>query len=135
MLSTLWNVYLYQPLFNFLIWIYNNWTNMNFGWAVIYLTIVLRVLLLPLSLVSERNRVRNAELSAEIQRITKEYHGDAVLRKGNQKSAQKTARPAMGKDYRTRHPGFGLGASVSSFYAALPGKILKICIHRLSFPG
>ncbi len=81
MLSTLWNVYLYQPLFNFLIWIYNNWTNMNFGWAVIYLTIVLRVLLLPLSLVSERNRVRNAELSAEIQRITKEYHGDAVLRK------------------------------------------------------
>ena len=62
--SQFWNVYLYQPLFNFLIWIYNNWTNMNFGWAVVYLTLILRFVLLPFTLINERNRVRNAEIAS-----------------------------------------------------------------------
>lgn len=81
MFATLWHDLLYQPLFNFLILIYNNWTDMNFGWAVVYLTLLLRVVLLPFSLVSERNRVRNAELSAEIDRLSREYRSDPIMRK------------------------------------------------------
>ncbi|MBP7060891.1 MAG: hypothetical protein KBA91_02850, partial [Candidatus Moranbacteria bacterium] len=73
MLSTLWNDFLYQPLFNFLIWVYNNWTDMNFGWSVVYLTVILRLVLLPFTLVSERNRVRNAELADDVRKLAKEY--------------------------------------------------------------
>ena len=35
MILNLWNDLLYQPLFNFLIWIYNTWTDGNLGWAVV----------------------------------------------------------------------------------------------------
>lgn len=76
-----WHDYLYQPLFNFLIWIYNNWTDMNFGLAVIYLTLILRFILLPFTLVNERNRVKNAEIAAEVAKLSKEYATDAILRK------------------------------------------------------
>lgn len=81
MLSALWHNYLYQPLFNFLIWIYNNWTDMNFGWAVVYLTLILRLVLLPFTLVNERNLVKNAEIAAEVARLSKEYPTDPILRK------------------------------------------------------
>lgn len=77
----LWHNYLYQPVFNFLIWIYNNWTDMNFGWAVVYLTIILRILLLPFSLINERNRVKNAQIEDGIRKLEKEYHTDAIQRK------------------------------------------------------
>ena len=80
-LINLWNDWLYQPLFNLLIWIYNNWTDMNFGWAVVYLTVMLRVALLPFTLVDERNRVRNAELLVDVARINKEYQSDPIARK------------------------------------------------------
>lgn len=81
MLSALWHNYLYQPLFNFIIWIYNNWTDMNFGWAVVYLTIILRIILLPFTLVNERNSVKNAEIASEIRKLGKEYPTDVIQRK------------------------------------------------------
>ena len=66
-MGTIWNEFLYRPLFNLLIWIYNNWTDGNFGWAVIYLTIILRTGLLPLSLVNEYNKLKNEALYKEIK--------------------------------------------------------------------
>jgi membrane protein insertase Oxa1/YidC/SpoIIIJ len=80
MLSALWHNYLYQPLFNFLIWIYNNWTDMNFGWAVVYLTVILRVVLLPFSLINERIRVKNAQIAEDVHKLEKEYQTDAIRR-------------------------------------------------------
>lgn len=81
MLAELWNVYLYQPVFNALIWIYNNWAGQNMGVAVIYLTIGLRILLLPLTVITERNRAENKETEAEVLRLNKEFHYDPVLQK------------------------------------------------------
>lgn len=81
MLSDLWHSYLYQPLFNGLIWIYNNWTEQNLGWAIVYLTVLLRVALLPLTIVNELNKKKNADLSDEIKRIDKELGNDEVLKK------------------------------------------------------
>ena len=81
MFASIWNAYLYQPLFNLLIWLYNNWTNTNLGWAVVELTIILRIALLPFSLVGERNRIRNTELAREVEELNKRYHNDAVIRK------------------------------------------------------
>lgn len=81
MFDYIWTVFLYQPLFNFLIWIYNNWTNTNFGWAIVYLTLILRVLLLPLSILTERNKVKNEELVQEVARLEKTYAKDAIMKK------------------------------------------------------
>jgi membrane protein insertase Oxa1/YidC/SpoIIIJ len=51
------------------------------GWAVIYLTISLRIVLLPFTLISERNRMKNQELEQEIERIDKEFQKDPILKK------------------------------------------------------
>ncbi len=77
----IWNTYLYEPVFNFLIWIYNNWADQNMGWAVIYLTASLRLLLLPLTILSERNKAKNEEVTQEINKLAKEFHYDRVAQK------------------------------------------------------
>jgi YidC/Oxa1 family membrane protein insertase len=81
MLMTIWQEYLYRPVFNGLIWIYNNWTDLNFGWAVVYMTIILRVVLLPLTLVSERDRIKNEALAKDIEVLDKQFANDQVQKK------------------------------------------------------
>jgi len=81
MLETIWNNLLFQPMFNVLIWLYENWAHSNLGWAVVYLTIGLRVLLLPLTFITEKNKTKNLELVGEMKRIDKEFHDDPVLKK------------------------------------------------------
>ena len=81
MIIEIWDEFLYRTLFNGLIWIYNNWTDMNMGWAIVYLTVLLRFALLPFTLVTERAHARNAKLSKELKRIQKEFHNDPILRK------------------------------------------------------
>lgn len=81
MFTDIWTTLFYQPLFNFLIWIYNNWTNTNFGLAIIYLTVILRLVLLPFTLVTERNRIQNQELALEVDRLKKTYANDPILQK------------------------------------------------------
>jgi membrane protein insertase Oxa1/YidC/SpoIIIJ len=74
-------VFLYQPLFNGLIWLYNNWAGFNLGWAVIYLTILLRVVLMPLTVIDHLKKVKNQELNFEVLKLQKEFHNDEVLKK------------------------------------------------------
>ncbi len=81
MLAFIWNDILYQPLFNVLIWLYNNVTDHNLGWAVILLTLALRILLLPLSIIAEYNRVKNDELASEIEKMGQDFKFDPILRK------------------------------------------------------
>ncbi len=77
----LWHDFLYQPLFNFLIWIYNNWTDQNLGLAIVYLTVLLRLVLLPFTLVTEKTLVENKELEKDVARLEKELGKDHVLKK------------------------------------------------------
>lgn len=77
----IWNNFLYQPVFNFLIWIYNNWTDHNFGWAVVYLTIILRVALLPFTLVTEMAKAKNENINEEIKKIEQSFKDDPVRKK------------------------------------------------------
>ncbi len=81
MFSTLWHDFLYQPIFNVLIWLYNNWAQQNLGWAVILLTIGLRTVLLPFSIISESNKMKNDEVQESIRKIEKEFSRDEVLKK------------------------------------------------------
>jgi membrane protein insertase Oxa1/YidC/SpoIIIJ len=134
---SIWNDFLYQPLFNLLIWIYSNWTNHNLGWAVVYLTIILRVVLLPFSLVSEKAKVKNDELQKEVNRLEKELAGDPVLRK------QEIRRVLRQRKVRHWSTAIVLGVQIlvlvllyQVFLRGITGeKMMKILYTSVDFPG
>lgn len=81
MFSTIWAVYLYQPLFNALFWIYINIANKNMGWAVIWLTIFLRIVLLPLTIMSQRNAAKEKEVEQQAALAAKAFKNDHIAQK------------------------------------------------------
>ncbi len=81
MWSSIWFTYLYQPLFNALIYIYNTIAQQNLGWAVIWLTIFLRLGLLPLSIITERNGVRQKQIEEEAKKTVAAFKNDAIVQK------------------------------------------------------
>jgi len=80
-LSWFWTTFFYAPLFNALIWLYNGPADQNFGVAIILLTIALRIVLLPLTILSERNKHVYAKVEAEILDIEKAYKNDEEQQK------------------------------------------------------
>lgn len=81
MLATFWFVVLYQPLFNALIYIYSTIANYNLGWAVIWLTIFLRIILLPLDVLAAQAADRRDKAHAEAREAMKAYKNDPVAQK------------------------------------------------------
>lgn len=80
-LQFIWEQLLYTPLINALIYFYNEVANQNLGWAVVYLTVALRVVLLPFSIIGERNRAKFQALSHEITAIEKSFKNDPIVKK------------------------------------------------------
>lgn len=76
----IWHDFLYTPLLNFLIWLYNGPAFGNLGLAIIYLTILVRVLLLPFTIVSERSKILYEKLSERIKRIEQDFKSDPIQR-------------------------------------------------------
>lgn len=89
MFSYIWLTYLYQPLFNGLIWIYSNLAGQNLGWAVVYLTIALRVIMLPLSIISERNAMKQENFEEEVALKLKSFKHDPIAQKEELKKVMK----------------------------------------------
>ncbi len=67
---------LYKPLFNALIFLVWLMPGNNVGLAIIILTIIIRLLLLPSSIKATRQQKRMRDLAPEIQAIQKKYKGD-----------------------------------------------------------
>ena len=80
-LGFVWLNWLYIPVFNALIWLYNGWAKENLGYAVILLTIGLRLVLLPLSIISEKNKVKYRILVAKVAELEKSFKNDSVTLK------------------------------------------------------
>ena len=80
-LSLIWQQYLYLPLFNFLVWLYLNHSWYNLGVAVVILTIILRIALLPFTILSERGKLISLKLRQEIKQIKKDFASDPVQQK------------------------------------------------------
>jgi len=80
-LSLIWEQYLYIPLFNLLVWIYLNYSNFNLGVAVIILTLALRFVLLPFTLLTERGKLISYRLRKDIADIKKDYSDDPIKQK------------------------------------------------------
>nr|MBP7992465.1 YidC/Oxa1 family membrane protein insertase [Candidatus Magasanikbacteria bacterium] len=137
MFELFWHDFLYQPVFNFLIWIYNNWTNQNLGAAIIYLTILLRIALLPFTIVTEKAKAKNAELEAEIVKIQELYKRDPELKKQEIRKVLKKR-----KVYPwARMVSIGVQVVVflllyQVFLRGITGdKVLKILYPVIDFPG
>ncbi len=137
MFSTIWTVYLYQPLFNALLWIYVNIAEKNMGWAVIWLTVFLRILLLPLTIISQRNSAKEQEVEAQAILAAKAFKNDQV--------AQKEAiRRVMKKNHVSPWAKvFLLGFQVLVFlllyqvfiHGISGDKIIKTLYYFIDFPG
>ncbi len=80
-LSLTWNQYLYIPLFNFLVWLYLNYSSYNLGVAIIILTVILRFVLLPFSILAEQGKIISLELEDKIKEIKKDFSNDPVKQK------------------------------------------------------
>lgn len=77
----IWQTWLYEPVFNALIYIYNNWTDQNLGLAVVYMTIILRLALLPFSFIDEYKKAKNADVYQKINQLRKEFKNDPIMQK------------------------------------------------------
>ena len=76
-----WQHYLYIPGFNLLVWVYLNYSFYNLGVAIIILTCLLRIVLLPFTIINERGKISRDELAKEITTIKQDYTNDPVGQK------------------------------------------------------
>ncbi|MBI4135687.1 YidC/Oxa1 family membrane protein insertase [Candidatus Uhrbacteria bacterium] len=81
MIAEIWHDYLFAPLLNFLFWLYNGPAYENLGLAVVYMTVGLRVALIPFSIISERNNYKFERVQKEITEISRSFKDDSVARK------------------------------------------------------
>lgn len=73
MITKLFTLLLYQPLFNLLVFFYNIIPGHDLGIAIIILTILLRLVLYPLSLKSIRSQKKLQNIQPELEKIKKKY--------------------------------------------------------------
>ena len=76
-----WHDSLYTPLLNFMMFLYSGPAFGNLGIAVIELTVLLRIALLPLSILEERNKYKYEKLNKQVEAIERDFQTDHVLRK------------------------------------------------------
>jgi YidC/Oxa1 family membrane protein insertase len=73
LLSQFFHSFIYQPLLYFLVFIYNILPYKDLGLAVIILTVLIRLILLPSNIHSLKTQKKLAELQPEIEKIQKKY--------------------------------------------------------------
>src|SRR3989344_783395 len=70
------NVFLYYPLFNSLVLIYNYIPGHDFGIAIILLTIIIRLILYPLSVKALQSQKALQKFQPQLQELQKKYKDD-----------------------------------------------------------
>jgi YidC/Oxa1 family membrane protein insertase len=73
-----YSTYLVVPLLNVLMYLYNTAAFGNLGVAVIEMTVILRVALLPLTVVSEADEMKYEKLEAEVALTQSHFKNDRV---------------------------------------------------------
>jgi len=77
-ITWIFNELLYRPLFNGLIFLYNNITWHDFGLAIILLTILIRLVLYPLNQKAIKSQKALSELSPQIKVVQDRHKDDKV---------------------------------------------------------
>ncbi|MCX6782069.1 MAG: YidC/Oxa1 family membrane protein insertase [Candidatus Magasanikbacteria bacterium] len=136
-MSDFWFSYLYQPLLNALVWIYNNLANQNMGWAVIILTVFLRAALLPLSIISQRDAMRQRQVELEAKKAVEMFKNDRVAKNEEYRKIMKKNRISPWAKVLV----LGIQALVlvllyQVFISGIFGeRLVKVLYDSISFPG
>jgi len=72
-MSALWNIIFYQPIYNILIFIVNNVTFGDVGFAIIIVTIIVKLILSPLTKKSIKSQILMKKMEPELKRIKKDF--------------------------------------------------------------
>lgn len=81
-MAEIWNTLFYQPIYNVLIFLINNVTFGDIGFAIIILTIIVKTILFPLTKKSIKNQILMKKLEPEIKEIKEKYKNkEEVARK------------------------------------------------------
>jgi YidC/Oxa1 family membrane protein insertase len=72
-MQALWNTVFYQPIYNILIFTINTITWGDVGFAVIIMTIIVKLILAPLTQKSIKSQLLMKRMEPELKRIKKEY--------------------------------------------------------------
>lgn len=75
-MSALFNELLYRPVFNLLIFLYNIIPGQDFGIAIIVLTILIKVVFLPLSLKMLRSQKQMSDIQPKVKEIQDQLKDD-----------------------------------------------------------
>ncbi len=84
MLSSIFHAILYQPIFNVFVWLYNVLPGHDMGVVILAVTIILRLILYPLTSSSIKAQKSLQDLQPKLEEIKKQYADD------KQKQAQAT---------------------------------------------
>ena len=77
-MTNIWRDFLYLPLLNLLIFLYNTVSGNNLGIAVVWLSVIVRFVLLPLSIIIERNKSIFQALTGRMKKIHQDFDKDPV---------------------------------------------------------
>ncbi len=72
-MSALWNTVFYQPIYNVLIFIINNITFHDVGFAIILVTIIVKLILSPLTKKSIKSQILMKRMEPELKQIKKDF--------------------------------------------------------------
>jgi YidC/Oxa1 family membrane protein insertase len=78
-MGAIWNDLLVTPLLNVLILFYDTIAFGNLGLAVIEMTVLLRVVLMPLTVVDEKKKAEQERLDDEVAKIQDAFKNDPVM--------------------------------------------------------
>lgn len=73
LLSSVFNILLYQPLFNILVLLYQYFPGQDFGLAIIILTILIKIALYPLGSQAINAQKKLAQLQPKVQELQRKY--------------------------------------------------------------
>lgn len=76
MLSDIYTAVLYQPLYNILVYVYNIIPGNDIGIAIIVLTILIKIILLPFSKQSIRSQKALQDIQPKVEEMRKKYKDD-----------------------------------------------------------
>ncbi len=76
MFSKIFHTLFYDPIYNGLIFLVSNFSWMDLGMAVICITIIVKLILFPLTKSSIKTQIKVKEVEPEVNRLKKEYEDD-----------------------------------------------------------
>ncbi len=88
----LWNEILFRPLLNLLILLYDTIGWQNLGWSIVWLTLIVRLFLLPLSIKDEKSRLKTDQLKKELAKVQKSFANNPSLLREKQRETFKKFR-------------------------------------------